>query len=83
MSNPPPRPAGLAQRRMLIVQLLVSKIEFGVIGEFVDPRQIDHEQPARIVRRGIEALVEPLLIVRRALPEQIAILHHRLLAIVR
>ena len=31
-------------------------IEFGVIGEFVDPRQVDQEQPARIVSRGIEAI---------------------------
>ena len=31
-------------------------IEFGPIGEFVDPRQVDQEQPARIVGRGIEAI---------------------------
>src|SRR5580692_4034264 len=31
-------------------------IEFGVIGEFVDPRQINQEQPTRIVSRGIEAI---------------------------
>jgi len=31
-------------------------IEFGVIGEFVDPRQVDQEQPTRIISRGIEAI---------------------------
>jgi hypothetical protein len=31
-------------------------LEFGVIGEFVDPRQVDQEQPARITSRGIEAI---------------------------
>src|ERR1700686_1616111 len=31
-------------------------IEFGMIGEFVDPRQVDHKEPTRIIRRGIEAI---------------------------
>jgi hypothetical protein len=30
--------------------------EFGMIGEFVDPRQVDQEQPTRIISRGIEAI---------------------------
>ena len=29
-------------------------IEFGVIGEFVDPREVDQQQPARILGRGVE-----------------------------
>ena len=31
-------------------------IELRLIGEFVDPRQVDQKQPARIVGRGIEAI---------------------------
>src|ERR1700677_1373056 len=31
-------------------------VEFGVIGELVDPHKVDQKQPARIVGRGIEAI---------------------------
>src|ERR1700693_4392403 len=31
-------------------------IEFGMVGELVDPPKVDQEQPARIVGRGIEAI---------------------------
>ena len=42
---------------MLMAQLFGQQmIEFGMIGEFVDPRQVDHEEPTRIIRRGIEAI---------------------------
>ena len=37
----------------------------------------------RLIRGSLAELVEPLLIVRRVLREQIVILHRRLLAIVR
>jgi hypothetical protein len=31
-------------------------VKLRVLGEFIDPSEVDQKQPARIVRRGIEAI---------------------------
>jgi hypothetical protein len=31
-------------------------VEFRIFGEFVDPREVDKKQPARILGRGVEAI---------------------------
>ena len=52
-------------------------IELRPIGEFVDPLQVDQEQPARIVGRGVEAIeVDRLLPVVGAHAHEVVLVAH-------
>jgi hypothetical protein len=54
----------------------------GFVGAVGHERHARLVAPARAAVPDLAVLVEPLLVVRRALREQIVILHRRLLAIV-